>query len=182
MRVAAVVTSEFDQQETARGNIDAAEFDPIDLRGCQLPWPEFRQPYSRRPYVGWIGFRRFGSRSTVFERARQLLLPHPVLLGIRKAHPLGAPERGVPRIAGGESGVNSLGDLRIGHPSGMIFPQRLRMLRRPTDLFQSLILASIGHPFLIYDIQKFESSLTSDNRNCYCFRNSERWQPCWTSS
>src|ERR1700743_1531827 len=72
-----------------------------------------------------LRFRRLPSR-----------LARPLVSG--KAHPPGTAERRAAGIAGVELGIDSSRDLRIGHASDKIVPQRSAMLRRPVGRFHFL--------------------------------------------
>ena len=108
----------------ARIDPDTAKFSRFDLQACRLPGAELGQDQASRSCVRQFGPGGPGLRSPFAEHPLEQRLLHSLLVNIRKPHPLGAAERGVPCVNRRKSGVESFGDLRKGHALGMVFPQQ----------------------------------------------------------
>src|ERR1700681_248615 len=126
VRVAAIAAFELWERKTARIDFDAAQFNR--LRALEN---------RHRPYeLGCVALAQFAKQGRFGAQWRLGPVLGPV--GTGKPHPLGAADRGTAGIGGLEFRVDRIRDFRIGHAPGQIFPQRVRMLRRPVCRLHSL--------------------------------------------
>ena len=102
IRVAAVDPLKLDQREVAWGDIDAAKFNRFDFAHAGLRGRNSGKIMPAGLVLSQSGSGGSGLSSPFAEHALEHRLLRLLLVGVPQPHPLGASERGVPRVVGAE--------------------------------------------------------------------------------